>query len=257
MVTLVNGYRVSSGSSADRPPAYSIVIPAYNEEDYLPETLAAVHRAMTRIRAPGEMVVVDNNSTDATAAVAREAGATVVFEPVNQIARARNTGARHAGGFYLVFVDADTLIPEGLLASALHRMAHGPAGGGGAVLAPDRPQYTAARTAVRFWNRLSRFLLVAAGGFIFCRRDGFQAIGGFDERMYAAEEVRFSLSYRAWARKRGMTFEILDRFPAVTSVRKLDWFSPGRLAVMWLALAVFPPGFRWRRLCAYWYRRPE
>jgi glycosyltransferase involved in cell wall biosynthesis len=78
---------------------YSIVIPAFNEEEFLPATLAAVRAAMAaQTGACGELIVVDNNSTDRTAAVARSLGAQVVFEPVNQISRARNCGAAAALG---------------------------------------------------------------------------------------------------------------------------------------------------------------
>src|SRR5438876_11028275 len=57
---------------------------------------------------PAELIVCDNNSDDRTAQIARAAGARVVFEPVNQIARARNTGAAHAAGEWLIFIDADS-----------------------------------------------------------------------------------------------------------------------------------------------------
>src|SRR2546423_2646806 len=64
-----------------------------------------------------ELMVCDNNSTDRTGELARAAGATAVFEPLNQIARARNAGARAASGDWLVFVHADSsptprLFPE-------------------------------------------------------------------------------------------------------------------------------------------------
>ena len=76
----------------------SVVLPAFNEEKLLPAALAAVRVAASAFTSRGwewECVVCDNNSTDGTAAVARAAGATVVFEPVNQIGRARRTADRH------------------------------------------------------------------------------------------------------------------------------------------------------------------
>ena len=75
---------------------YSVIIPAYNEEKWLPKTLAALSKAMAEIDCPGEIIVVDNNSSDHTAEVARQSGAIVFFERVNQISRARNTGANAA-----------------------------------------------------------------------------------------------------------------------------------------------------------------
>ena len=77
---------------------YSIIIPAYNEEKWLSRTLAAVRESMDSLPLPGEVIVVDNNSTDRTDRIARQNNAQVVFEPVNQISRARNSGARAARG---------------------------------------------------------------------------------------------------------------------------------------------------------------
>ena len=98
---------------------YSVIVPAYNEERWLPETLTVLKRAMAAVDRPAEIVVVDNNSTDETARVAMAHGARVVFEAHNQISRARNTGARAATGAYLIFLDADTLVEAALIGKAL------------------------------------------------------------------------------------------------------------------------------------------
>jgi len=82
---------------------YSIIIPAYNEEDWLSRTLSALDEAMGTLSLRGEVIVVDNNSSDRTPQIARQHNARVVFEPVNQISRARNTGARAAKGRYFIF----------------------------------------------------------------------------------------------------------------------------------------------------------
>ena len=77
----------------------SIVVPAFNEERLLGGSLAQIKSAAGAFTQRGwdfELIVCDNNSTDRTAEIARAAGATVVFEPVNQIARARNSGAAAA-----------------------------------------------------------------------------------------------------------------------------------------------------------------
>ena len=98
---------------------FSVVVPAFNEEAYLGATLDSLRTAAealrSRISAEVETSVVDNNSRDRTAAIAREKGATVVHEPVQVIARARNAGARRASGDVLVFVDADVIVPPEFL----------------------------------------------------------------------------------------------------------------------------------------------
>ena len=103
-----------------QPPAkLTIIVPAFNEEAYLPSTLDSIHAAATQLRSRSKVdidtIVVDNNSRDRTAAVARGRGVRVVHEPVQGIARARNAGARHAEGDVLVFIDADVTVPHTLL----------------------------------------------------------------------------------------------------------------------------------------------
>ena len=124
----------------------SVVLPAFNEEKLLPAALAAVKAAASAFTARGwewECVVCDNNSTDGTSAVACAAGATVVFEPVNQIGRARDAGARVATGEWLVFIDADSTPSAELFASIATRIAEGRALGGGSTveLEPGTPRF--------------------------------------------------------------------------------------------------------------------
>ena len=78
----------------------------------------------------GEVIVADNNSTDATAQIANDAGAHLVFEPVNQISKARNAGANGTRGRYLIFLDADTLLNPELLRAALEALETGEVCGG-------------------------------------------------------------------------------------------------------------------------------
>ena len=235
---------------------YSVIIPAYNEEAYLPTTLSAVRQAMEDVTLTGEIIVVDNNSTDETARVARDFGAQVTFEPVNQISRARNNGARKARGRYLIFLDADTTLSAELLQAALAALAEGACCGGGAVVMPDEPPPPAARRVMEFWNRLSVKLGLAAGCFIYCLREGFEYTGGFSERVYASEEIWFSRKLRSWGQARGLTFRIIDNPPIKTSLRKIHWFSQPGLILRSVPVLVFPPAVFFRRLCSPWYRRP-
>jgi glycosyltransferase involved in cell wall biosynthesis len=88
----------------------SIVIPAYNEEKYLPATPDAINATKT---SETEVIVVDNISTDLTRRIAEERGALVVTETERNIAKVRNTGAASASGNVLVFIDADTIVRPG------------------------------------------------------------------------------------------------------------------------------------------------
>ena len=237
-------------------PRYSVVVPAYDEEALLPATLASIREAMAAVPREGEIVVCDNNSTDGTAAAARAAGARVVFEPHNQIARARNTGGRAALGEWLVFVDADTTIPSPLLREALALLESGSAAGGGSLFLMEGAEGGAAGRMVRLWTWISRRFRLAAGSFLFVRRDAFDAVGGFPETMYAGEEVVFSMAVRRWGRARGLPFLVLEDHPVRTSGRKLRWFSHGTLLATFLLMTLCPWLARSRAFCRIWYRRP-
>ncbi len=237
-------------------PDYSIVVPAYNEEALLPATLMALAEAMGTIALSGEVVVCDNNSTDGTVTAARAAGARVVSEPVNHISRARNAGARAARGRYLVFVDADTLVPPALLSAALEALVSGQVCGGGAAVAMQPPPSGVGGQVLALWNSISRRAVLAAGSFVFVRRDAFEGAGGFSLKVYASEELWLSRAVKRWGAKRGLGFVILEAPPVITSARKAQWYSQGTLLAAALFLFVFPFAVRSRALCWLWYRRP-
>jgi len=240
------------------PLAYSIIIPAYNEATELPSTLESIRTAMETVSHEGECIVVDNNSTDSTSNVAQTHGADlVVQEPINQIARARNAGAAKASGRFLIFIDADTRIQPQLLADALHRLEQTPCVGGGSVIKFESEVSVIGRIGIGVWEHISKFARIAAGSFIFCRREAFEAVGGYDESLYASEEVRFSRLIKKWGKSNGLGFVILDDVPALTSARKLNWYS-GPQILGWIALMTLMPfSVRSRKLCRFWYDRPK
>ena len=237
---------------------YALIIPAWNEADFIGKTLDGISAAMSALAAQSEhigtLIVVDNNSTDDTAYIAKGAGASVVFEPFNQIARARNAGAASIDPAIkaLVFLDADSLCSEKLLGNALDRLASGELVGGGSIIAPDKPVRGSALRAITGWNWLSRRANLAAGCFVFCRRDAFDDIGGFSDKVYAGEELFLSRQLKRWGKKRGQLFRILDVDPVVTSVRKIEWYGP--MSLLGQTLLVLIPGALFsRRLCRMWY----
>lgn len=227
----------------------SFVVPAHNEAPLLPRTLAAIHSAAAAAGRPYEIIVVDDDSIDATADVARSAGARVISVRLRQIAAVRNAGARQATGEILVFVDADTVLPGETLCAALAAIAEG-AVGGGAKLAFDGRTGGWVRWSLPLLNRLGRRLRWAAGCFLFVRREVFERLGGFDERYFAAEEIVFSR-----ALKRQGPLVIVDQ-PVLTSGRK----GSGRvfLRTLWLLLRLLVRGgrvLRQREGLGIWYDR--
>ncbi|HLS87685.1 MAG TPA: glycosyltransferase [Burkholderiales bacterium] len=234
----------------------SVVVPAYNEERLLGASLAAIREGLAAFEAAGweaELVVCDNNSTDRTAEIARAAGARVVFEPINQISRARNTGARAGSGDWLLFVDADSFPSRALFADVLDAIGRGRVLAGGSTLAIDNGPWWG-KLGLAGWNLMSRKLRWGSGAFVFCEAAAFREVGGFDETLYASEELELFRRLKRLARRTGRTVEILDRHPLKTSARKLHLYSFGEFARLFLkTLFTFGRTLRRREDCSVWY----
>lgn len=237
-------------------PDYSIIIPAYNEAAQLPRTLPAIRAAMSAVAGRGELIVVDNNSKDATAEVAGQLGATVVFEPVNMISKARNAGARAAQSPILIFVDADTQPSAELLSATLEHMAREDRVGGGAEVQLDPlPSWLTCKLA-GLWNWTSRQMSYPAGSYFFCRRDAFDAVGGFNEALYASEEIWLARALKRWGRRQTPQRKLhVIEIPVITSSRKLD--NGPKVYGMLLMMLIFPFAVRFKSLCGYWYKRDD
>lgn len=234
----------------------SVLVPAYNEANGLAASLASIRAAMRAFETRGwatELVVCDNNSTDDTAAIAAAAGARVVFEPVNQIGRARNTAAAAANGDWLVFVDADSHPTPALFADAAAAIASGRCLAGGSLVRMDEAP-ALGRAIVAAWNVLSRMTRWAAGAFIFVDAAAFRAVRGFSQHLYATEELELFRRLKRRARAERRRVVILRRHPIQTSPRKLQLYSWREIGVFMLRTAV-TGGRTLRRAdqCFVWY----
>jgi glycosyltransferase involved in cell wall biosynthesis len=234
----------------------SIIVPAFNEERLLGESLQEIHRAGGVLARRGwtfEVIVCDNNSTDGTARIAQAAGARVVFEPVNQIARARNKGASVANGEWLVFVDADSHPSVGLFEDMLEVMAAGSCLAGGAEIRmlTHRP---IARLFNGLWNRISRWGTLLAGSFIFVEAAAFRAVGGFSEDLYAGEELELTERLKGLAASRRQRLVILRKHPLLTSARKIELYTAREMGWFFLkALIARKRVLGSREACHPWY----
>lgn len=196
----------------------SFIIPAHNEQAGIGKTLQAIHDSARVVGQPYEIIVVDDASTDATAEITRQYNATVLSVNHRQIAATRNSGGRVATGGRLFFVDADTTINPRAVASALRYMDKGAVGGGAPTLFEGNlPLY------VRLFPFLPvlgiKLVGLPGGAFMFCTREAFHAVGGFNERFYWAEEGVFAL-----ALKRQGRFVVLWK-PVFTSGRRFRTLS--------------------------------
>jgi glycosyltransferase involved in cell wall biosynthesis len=176
----------------------SVVIPAYNEERYLPVCLRALDR-QTFPASQFEVIVVDNASTDATAAVACRLGARVVAEPRKGVSRARQAGFQAALGLIIASTDADTRVPPDWLARIAAHFERNPALGGvyGPVHWPEGR--IGERLMLRYpgtwalWasNRAGRSLWWGSNFAV--RREVFWQAGGFPVDWPSGEDTDLSL----------------------------------------------------------------
>ena len=225
----------------------SFVVPAHDEERLIGATLDAIHAAARDVAQPYEIVVANDASTDNTAGVARAHGVRVVDCDHRQIARVRNTGARASTGDILIFVDADTLISAAVVRAAIDALARG-AVGGGATLHVDGHLPWWAPLAIWLVSANMRAMRWAAGCYVFCTRAAFDATGGFDEQLFATEEIAFS---RALKRLGPV---VILREAVVTSGRKMRTHSLREFLPVWGG--VFPRGtsaLRQRERLPLWY----
>lgn len=218
----------------------SFVIPAHNEERLVGRTISALHAAAQAVGEPYEIVVVDDASTDATAKAAADHGARVVPVSFRKISAVRNAGARATRGELLVFVDADTDVPATVLGATVAAWRAGAIGGGARARFDGWVPFYA-RVLARSWLVLQKFGHLAAGCFLFCTRQAFEAAGGFDETLYAAEDADLSRRLKRLGR-----FVIVPDM-VVTSGRTVRSYRPGevlRVAVAFLMRG--PRAFRTR-----------
>jgi glycosyltransferase involved in cell wall biosynthesis len=205
---------------------FSVIIPAYNEAEYLPRLLDSIKVAKANYsggREAVEVIVADNLSTDRTAEVAAARGARVVSVERRRIASARNGGGHAARGEIVCFIDADSAVHPQTF-NAIDR-------------AIESGRYVAGSTGLTL-ERKSLGLLVTYclgaplvlitrmdAGVHFCRREDFEAVGGYDESRLYAEDLMFLMALRRLGQSRGQKLTRLSRIKALGCTRKFDQFG--------------------------------
>ena len=205
---------------------FSVVIPAYNEEQYLPRLLKSIERARDGYgggRDAIEVIVADNDSSDHTAAVATIHGARVVHVARRRIGAARNGAARVAGGEILCFIDADSSIDPQTFNAIDQVMNTGRYIWGVTGARMERRSFALFLT---YWVCMMIVLISGLDiGLSFCRREDFEAVGGYDESRLYAEDVLLPLALRRLGRTRGQRLVRIPQVKALASTRKFDQFG--------------------------------
>jgi glycosyltransferase involved in cell wall biosynthesis len=207
-------------------PRFSVIIPAYNEESYLPRLLDSVEEARKQYSAGFEnveIVVSNNASTDLTADVAISRGCRVAEVTKRTIGSARNGGAAIARGDIFCFIDADSAIHPKTFDAIEKAMLSGRYVGGATGIYPERMSLGLLVTYLAFIP-----IVILTGmdtGMVFCRREDFHAIGGYDEDLLFAEDVKFLWALRKLGKRCGQTLARLTEVKALGSTRKFDKYG--------------------------------
>ncbi len=179
-------------------PRVSFIIPVRNDAARLQTCLRSIlrnHHAPRQL----EIIVVDNGSTDDSAAVARRLGADVLVVESGRVAELRNRGARHATGDILAFVDADNEIAAGWLYAALDCLRSAGVGAAGAMYQapPDGTWVQRTYGHLRGGPRDHHDADWIGSGNLVVSKAAFNSVGGFDTTLDTCEDVDFCHRLRA------------------------------------------------------------
>ena len=235
-----------------KTPQLSIIIPAYNEESHLGETLECLMNFLRQSPfSRYEIIVSNDDSSDRTVEIAELFGAKVVHSGKRNIGATRNVGAAHAEGDFLLFLDADTLVSLDLLNALGKAIAQGYVGGGARIEWSEAVSWKG-RLPLWVWNTLAGWWTLPAGSFLFVQRRIFETIGGFNETLFAAEELDLTRRLK----QRGRLI-ILSQ-PVRTSPRKLKQFSKREILSLYRRVALSPRRvLQDREQLELWYERRE
>ena len=203
----------------------SVIIPAYNEEQCLPETLERIGKALSIAGCPSEIIVVNNDSQDETKRVAEVFGAKVVLEKEHNISKVRNTGAQHSAGEVLIFIDADTLVPDTLFQEISAAMEDEKCFGGAAAVQwgeLERKWMKFYLLGGKFWTTVFN---MKQGPGQFCRRSVFEKLGGYDPTIFMGEDVEFYWRLSRFARRNKGHLYFIEHPKVITSARRFDKMS--------------------------------
>lgn len=160
-------------------PVISVVIPAYNEEKFLPACLE--HVMKQTLMEPYEVIVANNNSTDHTAAIAKKFGAKVILVKDKGYVFAVKAGVEAAKGQFIAITDADTRVPRHWLAKILEafRSPEAPVAVGGTFRYYDAPKLQKVISAINEVN--PRLAMTSLSGMNMAfTKVAYQAVGGYD-----------------------------------------------------------------------------
>ncbi len=215
--------------AAPPKPFISVIIPAHNEEEFLPITLAALRKQTHR---QFETIVVTNGCTDNTAEAVRGKCDQLYELEERGLGPARNLGAAKARGNLLLFLDADTILePTALEIIARKFKRHHSAGTLRGVPDQGKASYKVIYFLKNFVHKTRAHH--GSSGVILCWKDHFEAVGGFDNELYLRENSDLMKKLRQFG-----SYRYIRHTPAITSMRRYEKMGTSEMVLLWLKVWV-------------------
>jgi len=201
----------------------SVIIPARNEESFLPPCIAALQSASQFANCSLEIIVVLNRCTDKTEEIANELGCITVRCDKKNLSAIRNVGVSKANSEWIATLDADSIVCPHIFKSIHQALENPKTVGGGVMIYPSRYSPGIILTGLLLLPIVLRYGI--SGGMFFFRKDDFQRIGGFDENLVSIEDIDFAIRLKALGKSDNRTFRTLWKTYITTSTRKFDHFG--------------------------------
>jgi len=214
-------------------PKISVIIPTLNEEKYLEKTLLSI-KAQT-IKQPYEIIVSDGKSKDRTVEIAKKYADKIVICNKKGISVGRNLGAKYAEGEILVFVDADTILLPNTLEEVYKEVKKKNVA---LVSCPVAPSSYSPSFYFLYWfyNQFSKNSIKVgkpqiAGMFMATKKEIFNLVGGFDEKLKILEDFDFSERVSKFGK-----VKIVESALVLTSPRRIEKWGKAKGAAKYLAI---------------------
>jgi glycosyltransferase involved in cell wall biosynthesis len=204
-------------------PDISIAVPAHNEEAYIGRCIRSVQHSASVASASVEIVVALNRCTDGTRRIAESLGARCVVQDAKCISKIRNTAVRATTSNHIATLDADSWMAPETVSELLRHLRSSSYIGGGSTIRLERISvgivFSLATVALHVLAR------GVSAGMLWFNRETFEAVGGFDETLYSAEDLDFAVRLKRLGRQRGLRYGTIRRYGISTSCRKFDKFG--------------------------------
>lgn len=207
----------------------SVIVPAYNEENYLGVCLASLKKQ--NFKGDYEIIVVDNNSSDKTSQVARDAGVRVVFESKKGVGSARQAGAVASLGDIIAYTDADTIVPENWLsriAMEFEKDKNLAAFGGLYTLSSGpiliRVGFILLARIYWYLDKLLSGRWYLAGANFAVRKEFFLKVGGFNINLKIGEEPDLSQRIKEFGKVNFDTYFLVKTSGRAYKYGLISWF---------------------------------